>query len=133
MHMQVASTSKRRVLVGAGALFLALAVSGAAWACTALATLDLSPDVGSPEDEIVATAEGYLPNPLRGPLEVRLDGPSGELLATVRPDLLTGRAEFDFRVPDVAPGPHVVIAYETDALGQRSDGTSARAVLEVTE
>ena len=125
---------KRAAVVFLGAAATVLAVAGmAAFACTNLATLNLSGPGGSPGQAITATgssfgvAEAGAP---MAPVLLRWDSVDGDVLAQVTPDP-AGNISATFTVPQAEPGQYVIVATQKDAEGKDEFGTPARATFEV--
>ncbi len=104
---------RRRVALAAVAGMAAvLGLSSLAWACTTFSTLKLSSSSGSPQTEVVVRGEGAAVN---APVVVRWDSRTGVKLAEARVDA-AGNFSVAVRIPDAAPGVHVLLA--TDAKGE---------------
>lgn len=117
----------------AGLLAVPLLGFSVAWACTALATLDLDHKSGAVVGDVVkGTGTGFDVAPTSSQVEVRLNGREGPLLATARADI-NGRIAFEFTTPQAAPGDYVVVATQTNAQGQPRSGTPARAPFTILE
>lgn len=124
--------SKTRVLVGAFVILLVLGGGALAFACTALATLDIAPGQAAPGQPVDVVGKGFSYNPvLYGPVEVRFNGPNGPVVYSGRPAVLSDGFEFSMSVPDVAPGYYTFIATQYDLFGKPRAGTPARGVLQV--
>lgn len=118
-------THKRQVIT-AVVMVAGLLVGGAtlAWACTAQATIQLSPRWGEPGSTVVVDGRSFVDG---GPVSIRWDSPSGPQLATATgPSFSTA-----VTVPDVDAGVYYVVAvgYETD--GETVAGQTS-AAFEVT-
>ena len=106
---------------------IAAATAAVAYACTNLATLDLSQASGAPGASLTATGSSFSPhapvllhwNSLTGPVLARVEAsPSGAIAATAK-------------VPATAvAGDYVIVATET-INGQAAFGTPARATFQV--
>lgn len=122
----ITARMKRRAATLASILVLGLGSAATAWACTALATLDLSAQNGPPGRVIEGVGDHFSINPLSSPVEIRWNGSSGQMLASVRP-ALDGSIDFEMSIPDVDPGQYyVVAAYQYDAFGDPIPGTPSR-------
>jgi len=138
--------------VGAGIL-----LSGsAAFACTNLATLNLSSSMGKPGDVITATGSGFLASAdempmdgmvmemgagspmmgttaglaVRSPVLVRWNGPDGPVLSDAIPDR-SGTISVVFTIPETQSGQYTVLAVQKNPQGYDVYGTPARAPLQV--
>lgn len=129
----------RRRLVGlfggAGAALVALAA--AAYACTNLATLNLSTSTGRPGNQITVTGTAFSyvcvcgPQMPPTPVKIRWGGVQGQVLAEVTPDR-PGTLSAAFTVPDAEPGYYVIVASQHDPhTGIDTYGTPARATFEI--
>ena len=132
-------------VVGALAVASGL-LAAAAFACTNLATINLSSDSGHPGDTIILTGTSFpVPRVSSGnaptPVEVHWKSADGPLLATVTPDR-TGTIALTFTIPQAAPGPVIIIATQRRAVVNPNQpeappiltdeyGTPARATLRV--
>ena len=139
-----------RTAVAVAVLAAAAAVMGVlaagAFACTNLATINLSSEAAHPGDTITLVGTSFpVPRPQSGltptPVEVHWKSADGPLLAKVVPDR-TGTITTTFLVPESAPGPVVIIATQRrtvvnptapEAAATVTDeyGTPARATLRV--
>lgn len=91
-------------------LMLLLALGMAAWACTNLATLNLSASQGDAGTAVDVHGSAFSTSDGAQPVEVRWDGADGEVLATAEPDD-TGTIATSVTVPgDAEPGYHVLVA-----------------------
>lgn len=116
---------------GAGA---ALVIAGAAaFACTNLATLNLSSAAGNAGDTVTVTGSsfrvGNADNPTL-PVVLHWNGVNGPVLAEVTPDS-AGNISATFAVPDGQPGYYVLVATQQDAQGVDMYGTPARASYQI--
>ena len=129
----------RRRLVGlfggAGAALVALAA--AAYACTNLATLNLSTSTGRPGSQITVTGSSFRgicvcgPQMPPTPVQIRWGGVQGQVLVEVTPDA-PGTLSAAFTVPDAKPGYYVIVASQHDPnTGIDAYGTPARATFEI--
>lgn len=124
--------TKRRVstvLFAAVALLLMSAMT--AFACTNLATLNLSESAGAPGSTLDVTGSSFRTGEGVQPVEIRWNGVDGEVLAEVEPDS-TGAISTSVTTPDDAqPGYHVLVAtqMQENDEGELSPayGTPARA------
>lgn len=117
------------VLFAAAAMLLMSAV--AAYACTNLATLNLSEGSGAAGADIDVTGSAFSTGDSAQPVEIRWGGTEGEVLATAEPDS-TGAIETSVTIPeDAEPGYHVLVATQMQE-GEEGElspayGTPARA------
>lgn len=133
-------------------------LGGTAFACTNLATINLSTSMGKPGDAITVTGSGFLANadevPMdgmvmedtgkgatatmgtttglaaRSPVTLRWNGPDGPVLADAIPDR-SGTISVLFTVPDAESGSYTVLAVQKNSHGYDVYGTPARAPLQV--
>jgi hypothetical protein len=125
--------SVRRTVASSAALAaVALAVWGAAaFACTNLATLNLSSGTGKPGDVITVTGSSFrMPSGVTTGVLLRWNGLDGPVLAEALPDRV-GNISTTFTVPEVPPDNYVVVAVLRDARGNNTSGTPARAQFQV--
>jgi hypothetical protein len=121
----------RKKLIGAAGVLAAVLVTAAsAWACTNLASLNISSPSGNPGTRLDISGTAYA---TKGGSDVviRWDSLTGPVLASVKPDA-AGTIHGSVTVPaDARPGPHVILATQdyTDAQGVTTAayGTPARA------
>lgn len=117
----------RLLAVLAGLFAVPLLAVSAAWACTALATIDMDHKKGAVAgDTVNGTGRGFDRAPTSSPVEVHLNGRTGPLLASVRPDI-NGNVVFSFTAPQGQPGDYVIVATQTNAQGQAVSGSPAKA------
>jgi hypothetical protein len=123
---------RRTVTVFGAALVAMLAVSGAvSYACTNLATLNLSSNAGKSGDTITVTGSSYrMPTDTQTGVQIRWNGLDGPVLAEVRPDR-TGNISATFTVPEAAPDNYVVLAVLKNGRGVDTSGTPARAQFQI--
>lgn len=115
---------KRRVstvLFTATALLMLSAM--AAWACTNLATLNLSESSGAAGIEVDVTGSSFSTADNAQPVEIRWGGMDGEVLAEATPDS-TGAIETTVTIPEADPGYHVLVASQ---MSESEDGELAPA------
>lgn len=121
----------RKSLIGVfGVVATVLVTAATAWACTNLASLNISSPSGSPGMKLDISGTAYATKG-GSDVVVRWDSLSGPVLATVKPDA-TGTIHGSVTVPaDARPGPHVLLATQdyTDSSGKTTAayGTPARA------
>lgn len=138
---------RRRLTVGVAAVVAGVTtVVAVAFACTNLATINLSAEAAHPGDSISLTGTSFpVPRAQSGlpptPVEIHWQSPEGPLLAKVVPDR-SGTIVTTFTIPESAPGPRVIVATQRrtmvnpntpDAPPVVADeyGTPARATLRV--
>ena len=117
-----------------GAVAVAIVVVGAAaFACTNLATLNLSSTAGKAGDVVTVTGSSFAVG--RGdaptlPVQLRWNGVDGMVLAEAVPDR-AGNISATFTVPEGQPGYYVLVATQKDARGVDTYGTPARASYQI--
>ena len=111
--------------VGAGLLFAA----SSAFACTNLATLNLSQAAGTSGQPITLTRSSFkfATDPI--PVIVHWGSANGPVLATVNPDTL-GNISASITIPDAQPGYYTMVATQT-VKGFDYYGTPARAAFQI--
>ena len=119
------------VTVVAGAL---LATAAVGYACTNLATLNLSSSAGKAGDTVTVTGSSFNVNAkdvaASFPVVMHWNGVDGATLAQVQPDK-AGNISATFTVPDGQPGYYVIVATQRDAKGADVYGTPARASYQI--
>lgn len=116
----------RRILVGlAGAGAAVILSAGTAWACTNLATLNLSSAAGQVGENVTVTGSSFA----KAPVVLHWNAVNGPVLATVTPDQ-TGSISAPITIPAAQPGYYVLVATEM-SHGQNAYGTPARAAFQV--
>lgn len=95
--------------VGAAAILMLTAVS--AWACTNLATLNLSQSAVTPGEAVTVTGTSFSTVEKGGqPVQFHWSSPEGDLLAEVAPDA-TGLVVASVTIPpDAQPGFYAMVA-----------------------
>ena len=123
-------------LFGGGAGFV-LVLGLTAYACTNLATLNLSNTTGRPGDTITLTGSSFItvcvcgPQMPPTPVKIRWGGTQGRVMAELTPDR-AGTLATSFTVPDVSPGYYVIAATQRDeTMNIDSAGTPALTTFEV--
>lgn len=129
--MRLHARSKRTLAIAAFVMIFSMGGAAVAWACTALATLDLNTSSAGVGDQVVATGQGFSWYPTDSPVFIRVNGTDGTLVAETKPDLLNRSFQEGFSVPELPSGSYVVTAEQYDALGDPIAGTPARATLEI--
>ena len=107
-------------------------VVGTAFACTNLATLNLSTAAGQAGDTITVTGSAFSVSD-DGPshaVVLNWNGADGEELATTTPDS-AGNISATFAIPEGQPGYYVIVASQVDEEGQAMYGTPARASFQI--
>ena len=127
------SLKKKGMLIVAAAAAASLIVGAAAFACTNLATLNLSSTAGKAGDVVTVTGSSFAVG--RGdaptlPVQLRWNGVDGAVLAETVPDR-AGNISATFTVPESAPGYYVLVATQKDARGVDTYGTPARASYQI--
>ena len=106
---------------------IAAATAAAAYACTNLATLDLSSGSGAPGVSFTATGSSFTPS---APVMLHWNSLTGPVLAKVQASS-SGAIAATAKVPSTAlPGDYVVVATQT-VKGAPAFGTPARASFQV--
>ena len=118
-----------------GAAAAASVIAGAAaFACTNLATLNLSSTVGKAGDQLTVTGSSFRVNAkdvaASDAVVLRWNGAEGAELARVQPDK-AGNISATFTVPEGQPGYYVIVGTQKDAKGVDSYGTPARASFQI--
>lgn len=94
-----------------GAVSIVMITAVAGWACTNLATLNLSAQNAAPGSTLSVTGTAFATEATGGQeVVLHWDSPTGPELATTSPDS-TGTVAASFTVPaDASAGPHVLVA-----------------------
>lgn len=127
------SLQKKALAVFATAMAAMAITAAAAFACTNLATLNLSNASGNVGETVTVTGSSFkAPAADAAPLPVILNwsGAEGSVLAEATPDS-AGNISATFTVPEGEPGYYVVIASQSDAEGEAAYGTPARASFQI--
>ncbi|HEX9548675.1 MAG TPA: hypothetical protein VF942_15140 [Acidimicrobiales bacterium] len=122
----------RSLLVSLGAVGVVLTVAlGTAWACTNLATLNLSNAAGAPGQSITVTGSSFkvVASGPAAPVVLHWNAVAGPALATVNPDA-TGNISAQVVIPQAEPGYYVLVATQS-VNGADAYGTPARAAFEI--
>jgi hypothetical protein len=125
---------RRKVTTAVGAAAAASVIAGAAaFACTNLATLNLSSTAGKAGDSVTVTGSSF--RTARGttpadPVVLRWNGVEGTELARVMPDK-AGNISATFAIPEGQPGYYVIVATQKNAQGVDAYGTPARASFQI--
>jgi hypothetical protein len=108
-----------------------LLAASAAWACTNLATLNLSQAAGTSGQSITVTGSSFhvASTGPATPVVLHWNGAAGPVLATVNPDA-TGNITATITIPDAQPGYYVLVATQ-QTNGQDAYGTPARAAYQI--
>lgn len=125
-------TNAKRLLLLVSAAAGMLLLGATAWACTNLATLNLSSAAGNPGDSITVTGSSFrvASEGPSNPVVLNWNGVDGAELATVTPDS-AGNISATFTVPEGQPGYYVIIATQRNEDGVDEYGTPARAAFEI--
>lgn len=120
--------STKRVWAAAAATIAGVVVLplAAAFACTQLATLSVTPQAGMSGQTVTAVGNGFRAGTANPPVEIRWNSSTGPLLATVAPSA-NGTINFSFVAPAGDPGHYTLIASQMTAAGIPANGTPARA------
>ena len=127
------SMKKKGTLLFAASAVASLVVGAAAFACTNLATLNLSSTAGKAGDVVTVTGSSFAVG--RGdaptfPVQLRWNGVDGMVLAETTPDR-AGNISATFTVPEGMPGYYVLVATQRNAQGVDTYGTPARASYQI--
>jgi hypothetical protein len=126
---------RKKVSVVFGSAAAATVIAGAsAFACTNLATLNLSSSAGKAGDTVTVTGSSFNVNSQNVansfPVVLKWNGVDGATLAQVQPDR-AGNISATFTVPDGQPGYYVIVATQHNAQGADVYGTPARASYQI--
>lgn len=123
----------KKTTTALGALVAMMMVfGGVAYACTNLATLNLSTASGNVGDNVTVTGSSFRTPKGDGapmPVELHWNGADGPLLAKAVPDA-AGNISASFQVPEGQAGYYVVLATQMDK-GVDAYGTPARAAFQI--
>ncbi len=117
-----------------GVVAVATVVAGVvAFACTNLATLNLSSPTGAVGDNVTVTGSSFRVG--RGaeptnPVQLHWNGVDGPVLAQAAPDK-AGNISASFTIPQGQPGYYVIVATQRNAQGVDEYGTPARASFQI--
>ena len=125
---------RKKVTTVFGAAAAASVIAGAAaFACTNLATLNLSSTAGKAGDSITVTGSSFRVgsgSTPTDPVVLHWNGTTGAELARVVPDK-AGNISATFNIPEGQPGYYVIVATQQDAKGVDAYGTPARASFQI--
>ena len=126
---------RKKVSVVFGSAAAATVLAGAAaFACTNLATLNLSSSAGKAGDTVTVTGSSFRVNArdvaASDSVVLHWNGVDGATLAEVKPDK-AGNISATFAVPEGQPGYYVIVATQRDAKGVDAYGTPARASYQI--
>ena len=126
---------RKKVSLVFGSAAAATVIAGAAaFACTNLATLNLSSSAGKAGDTVTVTGSSFNVNSTNVansfPVVLKWNGVEGATLAQVQPDK-AGNISATFTVPDGQPGYYVIVAVQRNATGADVYGTPARASYQI--
>ncbi len=126
---------RKKVAVVFGSAATATIIAGAAaFACTNLATLNLSSSAGKAGDVVTVTGSSFRVNArdvaASDPVVLHWNGVDGAVLAETKPDK-AGNISATFTVPEGQPGYYVIVATQRDARGVDAYGTPARASYQI--
>lgn len=111
-------------------------ISGAvAYACTNLATLNLSTPTGTVGEQVTVTGSSFRTHAADAPVatfpvELYWNGETGPVLAEIQPDD-SGSISATFTIPEAQPGYYVILATQRSPEGIDEYGTPARASFQV--
>ncbi len=126
---------RKKVSVVFGSAAAATVIAGAAaFACTNLATLNLSSSAGQAGDTVTVTGSSFRVNArdvaASDAVVLHWNGVDGAVLAETKPDK-AGNISATFTVPEGQPGYYVIVATQRDAKGVDAYGTPARASYQI--
>jgi hypothetical protein len=125
---------RKKVTTVFGAAAAASVIAGAAaFACTNLATLNLSSTAGKAGDTVTVTGSSFRTSTATTPaadVVLRWNGVEGAELARVQTDR-AGNISASFAIPEGQPGYYVIVATQQDARGVDAYGTPARASFQI--
>ena len=126
---------RKKVTTVFGAAAAASVIAGAAaFACTNLATLNLSSTAGKAGDQVTVTGSSFRVNAQNlsasDAVVLRWNGTEGTELARVMPDK-AGNISATFAIPEGQPGYYVIVATQKNAQGVDAYGTPARASFQI--
>ncbi len=126
---------RKKVSVVFGSAAAATVIAGAAaFACTNLATLNLSSSAGQAGDTVTVTGSSFRVNArdvaASDAVVLHWNGVDGATLAEVKPDK-AGNISATFTVPEGQPGYYVLVATQRDSKGVDAYGTPARASYQI--
>jgi hypothetical protein len=125
---------RKKVTTVFGAAAAASVIAGAAaFACTNLATLNLSSTAGKAGDSVTVTGSSFRVgsgSTATDPVVLRWNGVEGNELASVTPDK-AGNISATFAIPQGQPGYYVIVATQKNAQGVDAYGTPARASFQI--
>ncbi|MDQ3896757.1 MAG: hypothetical protein M3326_05815 [Actinomycetota bacterium] len=125
--------TKRTLCFVVPAVAATVFVGAAAFACTNLATLNLSSTAGEAGDVVTVTGSSFAVGRDGAPslpVQLHWNGVNGTVLAEAVPDK-AGNISATFTVPEGAPGYYVLVATQKDAKGVDAYGTPARASYQI--
>ena len=125
---------RKKVTTVFGAAAAASVIAGAAaFACTNLATLNLSSTAGKSGDQVTVTGSSFnsgSATTAATPVVLHWNGTEGTQLASVVPDK-AGNISATFAIPEGQPGYYVIVATQRSAAGVDAYGTPARASFQI--
>lgn len=125
---------KRTAVAAFASVVLGVVGLGAAsWACTSLATLNLSKASGAVGETITVTGSSFkvtTPEAVAPPVQLHWNAADGPVVAQAATDS-AGNFSTTFAIPQSDPGNFVVIARQLDEEGKDHWGTPARAAFQV--
>ncbi|MEX2289564.1 MAG: hypothetical protein WD794_04455 [Mycobacteriales bacterium] len=127
------AVQKKTTTVFGALVAMMMVFGGVAYACTNLATLNLSTASGNVGDNVTVTGSSFRTPRGAGdvpmPVELHWNGADGPLLGKAVPDA-AGNISASFQVPEGQAGYYVVLATQLDK-GVDAYGTPARAAFQI--
>jgi hypothetical protein len=128
----------RRKLVFGGIVAVMVVTGAIAFACTNLATLNLSSAAGKAGDTVTVTGSSFAvispkdaaAGKTSTPVVLHWNGADGPVLGQAVPDL-AGNISTPIAIPQAAPGYYVIVAKQVDEKGIDKYGTPARAAFQI--
>ena len=117
----------------ASVVLVVVVLAASSWACTSLATLNLSKSSGAVGETITVTGSSFrvaTPEAVPPPVLLHWNAADGPVVAQATTDS-AGNFSTSFAIPQSDPGNFVVIARQVDAEGKDHWGTPARAAFQV--
>jgi len=126
------------VLLGVGVIAVPLIAAALAYGCTAAAILSSNPGAAAPGGAVAVTGKYFKTHASdspgsAGPVQVRLGGVTGPVLATATPEGADRQFTVRIRVPsDAAAGDTLLVGTQYESDGRPVYGTPARQAFEIT-
>jgi hypothetical protein len=130
--MRQISKNQRRLAAGAFLIIAApIVATSVAYACQSLATLHANPRSTTAGSTVLLRGTNYSSGASNSNIEIRLDGRTGRLLASLTPR--SSLVDVPVVIPaDVAAGTHTLLATQFTSSGNAVSGTPGRASLVLT-